>query len=294
MFRKIPCLFAVLALLLAACPAAADQITLTFPPDAPEAKAPAKDKLLLKAFEQAVQERARSLLGSDLPAARQARVDAFLAARAQGLVQSYSELSFQSGPEGLQAVYDVSVDRAGLSRLLEQAGVSASRRAGEGYVLRAAGLSRGVAEELAGLELLSGLTRQEGDGLPVLALESAGKGYAAVLSAGGEQWRAGGDTLETVWLRAWGGFFSRGSVAPRQGGGLTLHVSGWSAPDGVEPFAKGLAAVHGMDECLLSGVVLAAEGVSARFTVRTRDRAALEAYLKEATAGRGLTWELSR
>lgn len=287
--------FAVLALLLFACPVAAETITLTYGPDAPEAKTPVREALLRKAFEQAVQARARGLLGADVPAERLARLDAFLAARAQGLVQSYSELTFQAGAEGVQASYDVVVDRAGLQRLLEHAGLFATLRAPEGYVLRASNLPRGAADELAGLELLSGLSRREGEGLPVLALETAGKGYAAVLSLGAEQWRAGGDTLEAAWLRVWGGYFGRrASVAAPQGGGTVLTVSGWGAPDGVEPFSKALCARPGIDECQLTGVVLAAEGVSARFMVRVRDRAALEAYLREATAGRNLRWELSR
>lgn len=294
MFRKgfIFCLF--MALLASASLAAADQISLTYPPDAPEAKSPSKDKLLLAAFEQAVQAKSRVLLGMELPAARQARLDAFLASRAQGLVQSYSEISFQSGPEGLQAAYDVTVDRAGLQRLLEQTGVLATLRSQEGYVLRPSGLPRGASDELTGLELLSGLTRQEGSGLPVLTLEGVGKGYAASLVSGEEQWRAGGDTLETVWLRVWGGYFARRAPMAQTGGGMALTVAGWSAPDGVEPFTKALCASPGMGECTLAGVVLAAEGVTAKFIVHPRDRAALEAYLKEATAGRNLKWEIGR
>lgn len=294
MFKNAFSSVAAAVLLALSCPVFADQISLSFPPDAPEAKTPAKDKLLQRAFEQAVQAKARTLLGAELPPARQARLDAFLVPRVQGLVQSYSEMSFQTGPEGLQAVYDVTVDRAGLQRLLEQAGVLATLRSQEGYVLRASGLPRGASDELAGLETLSGLTRQEGSGLPVLALEGVGKGFSAVLSSGEDQWRAGGDTLESVWLRVWGGYFARRAPVAQTGGGLTLTVGGWSAPDGVEPFAKALCAAPGMRECALSGVTLAAEGVSARFLVRPGDRAALEAYLKEATAGRNLKWELSR
>ncbi|EPR44060.1 putative lipoprotein [Desulfovibrio sp. X2] len=283
-----------LVLLSSAAVCRADTVTVTIPPDAPEAKAPARDKILAKAFVQAVQQKARAIVGVELPPARQARLDAFLSDRAQSLVQSYSEQSFQTGPDGVQAVYDVTVDRQGLRRLLEQTGVLATARTSQPYTLSM--LGRVPGDALAGLELLSGLTRQSGGmgaDVPALTIQPITGGYAAELKSGGDDWKAGGESLETVWLRVWGNYFSHEHTAVVASSGTTLVVSGWSAADGAQSFARSLATAPGVgDGSTLEQVTLAPEGVSARFRVRIRDRQALEGFLREATQGRGLTWQI--
>lgn len=280
------------AVFLAAAPCAALPMSVSYDLETSEGKHPPRATLLNMAFEKAVMEQALALIGVDLPPRRLEALSAFLNPRAQQLVQRYSEGSLETGPDGGVATYDVTVNRQALERLLGQTGVLATAQRAQVYSLDVSPEAAARIRDIEAMEMLSGLERREGVVSPHLRIGSVSGGFRAVLSTEGEQWEVAGETIESAWLRAWGGYFSRfGQV--RDSSPLTLvRVQGWSAAEGVRHFVRQLGASSAVEESRLATLTIAPEGVAATFKVRAHDRRGLEDWLSRETSGRGLEYEV--
>ncbi|EPR31601.1 hypothetical protein dsat_0925 [Alkalidesulfovibrio alkalitolerans DSM 16529] len=276
----------------AAAPCAALPVSVTYDLETSEGRHPPRATLLNMAFEKAVMEQALTVIGVDFPPQRLEALSAFLNPRAQQFVQRYSEISLETGPDGGVATYDVTVNRQGLERLLGQTGVLATAQHAQAYSLEVSPEVSASIREIESMEQLSGLERRDGVSSPHLRIGSVSGGFRAVLSAEGEQWEVAGETIESIWLRAWGGYFSRFERV-RDSSPMTLvSVRGWSAAEGARHFVRQLGASPAVAESRLVALTIAPEGVTASFKVRVRDRRGLEDWLSRETSGRGLEYEV--
>lgn len=282
----------ILAAVLFAAPCAALPVSVAYDLESFDGKHPSRTTLLTMALEKAVVEQSFALIGVDLPPQRQEALAAFLHPRAQQFVQRYSEVSLETTANGGLATYDVTINRQALERLLLQTGVLATARQPKPYALDLAPEAAASIRDVEVMETLSGLERVDGVESPRLDIRPVSGGFRAVLRADGDQWEVAGETIESVWLRAWSGYFARFERV-RDSSPMTLvRVRGWSAAEGARHFVARLAASTAVEESRLVGLELAPEGATATFRVRARDLRSLEAWLSSETLGRGLEYEI--
>ncbi|WP_461210975.1 hypothetical protein [Desulfocurvus sp. DL9XJH121] len=201
---------------------------------------------------------------------------------------------------------DVAVNRAALKKALKLAGVYYTLSASQPCDLSLTGQASWAWDEMGRLQAFTGVSVVRG-AEPLLEIDSSvtettpeerkagldesAPMWSASLTGAGNRWTAAGRDLEAVWLRVWSGWFSRPGAEAGLVDVLTLSVSGWYASDGVKAFAETLGSWENLVEgAELREVRMLPDGLTGIFSVRTLDRAALEARLGEELPPRGLSW----
>jgi hypothetical protein len=277
----------------------------------------ARQQALDRALPEAVYQEALRLLSPQPTGPRAAALRAYLAPHAIDYVQSYQEAAAaqpapaspgaadeapQPAPaapasQSLTLELEVTIQRTYLRNTLTRLGFFAGARHPGAYALR---LGPGVKEKdvtpLAQEDVLLGLSRlrqaapaaqpapgaAQTAGRVEVTLERLPQGYCkAVLRHGDLILAADAPDLPALWLEIWGRYFTDARVQPGPGQQV-LAISGFAGVDAVQAFLGTLAT---WDDALLepslSGLDIAPDGVSARFTCRVTSQEALDAHLRE-------------
>ena len=241
-------------------------------------------------FAQAATEFAQRMLPCPLNETRTALLSSVIATRADHYVLSYRELSAAHSAEGFRLEMEVEVDRRQLRDDLAALGLDASCSQRLAFSLEPGeGMTDEDLQGLRDLVQLSGLTATPGV-TPRLLMHRVGEDLlTGELATDQGSWAASGPDEASVWIELWGKYFARQEALRESAGGEVLMVSGWFTPDGAFEFDRVLAGWdQAVSEVRLVDVDVAPEGVSARWSIRIRDKARLSSLLDSWLAGKGL------
>lgn len=288
--RPLVCLLFLAILAVSATPCAAGQVQAEEPLAAEAAPATARQSLTDKAFAQAVQAEAQSLLPQSLDPRRLDLLRDYLGRRGGRFIQSYKELSLEAGSGTARITLDVTVNRDELLKHLQRLGIAHTADGNlRGVSLSTAGLLPADRQAVDRLMVLSGLRAETGV-WPELVVERAGAAmFAGQVKTQERSWPARDKDLETLWFELVSRVFSVQEVKPQALSGARLEVSGWASPDGVQEFDRTLKGWEAeVSAVVLQGMTLQAGGVTATWNVKVLNKGGLEARLKEYLPQHGL------
>ena len=263
-----------------------------------------------RAFDQALEQEVRAVVGASLPEARLKAVMEVLGRERDTLVLGYSEgvpdaaadAPAATGDEApadgnataAAVILDVRVHGPGLKARLRELGVLSTLSGPLPYVLNLSGVEPSRTKRLGALQELSGLSpvAAAGPEVPVLTLSQAGN-WTGVLSVGDWSATRSAKTLDEVWLAVWKEYFSRSGAVSAGGAGLEVRVSGWLSSSGPMEFDSLMAGwAAEVDHATLVGVEMDGPGMAGVWRIQTRSRDALMRRLEDAAKVRGLTVEI--
>jgi hypothetical protein len=243
-------------------------------------------------FVKAVNQEALAILPGEITPARTKLLANYLAPRAGGYILSYSEIGVDPAPTRT-LVLDVTVNRPALKQSLKRLGVFYTVDRPQPFDLRLSGGAQAFWEDIGRLTMLSGLEVEDGAD-PKLSLSlGEDETLTGTLTSGERTWTAQSTEMEPLWVDLWSKWFTRPEAEEGVFRESRLVVTGWFSPDGVRAFDKLLATwEQEVESTELADVQMLPDGITARWKVRTLDRALLEDRLSEYLPGRGLSYVL--
>jgi hypothetical protein len=290
LFSLVSALALTAALLVHPAPAAQVAVEEPLPGDASTA-AQARQTAMDKGFAQASLAEAQILLPQALDERRTELLKDYLSRRGNRFVQSYKETGFETLEGRVRLTLDVVVNRDELSRHLQRLGLFATGGGAlRGITLTPGNLLPADRQSVDRLMALSGLKAEQGL-WPEFAFSRVGQGQFEGQFRTPERTQSFRDKdLEVVWFQLASNVFSAQEAKPQSLSGARLVVQGWASPDGVQEFDRVLKTWEAEAAgATLTAVNLEAKGVSASWSLKVLNQAALEARLREYLPQHGLT-----
>lgn len=248
----------------------AAEIELEVPRLQEESQQQMQGRALQAAFTRAVYDEALTILPGELQPLRRELLYDFLSKRSARYVQGYSDVAYEPTPNGARIYARVTVNRNDLRKILQNIGVFYTVDAFLPYTL-SVGQGLGlVGEEITRLQFLSGMSSIYG-AKPKLSLEHTAQGvWVGHLESDSGQWSSRSKDLETVWLTLWGNHFSRSGLAARGSKALSVQISGWKTPEGIQAFDEEIKKWDRLVSATeLVDVALEPGGLTARWQILT-------------------------
>jgi len=247
-----------------------------------------------RAFDLAIAQETKSILGRSLNPSRSKAVMDILGAERDSLILGYSETASGANATTGSLALDVRVNAERLKARLRDLGVLFTLERPLVYVLRLSGVEPSRTRRLGVLQEVCGLKPAPAGGpeAPVLELSQLGT-WTGTLSADGWKSTSTGRTLDQVWFAVWKDYFSRPEVMAQGESGVTFRISGWLSSVGPMEFDKLMDAwTAEIAQKSLVGVEMDEVGMVGVWKVRTPSREGLVRRLEEAVRAQGLRMEI--